>query len=255
VTKEILYVLRDEPRDHDKDPHTEEMLAVQSVRLYVYDDSARLSRVEHRRPDMRQRMLELFGDDGKRERNVWFRADGTPEGEQRYGRDACKLGFDETGDGLVYVSGRLPEDVDLVHGWGKDTHGLSCGIAASNANAPLKDIRTHATVRNRGDQDDETMPGARLVLVNADGDVVPQTAREAAPKPDAPREEQILEPVEPGCAVVVLRRAELRQWYDEVPPGEYSLTVVCRDSEGDYSLVSNTIRITIQGDGEQQRDD
>jgi len=258
VTKTVYYGLRHEALDRPEGPYTKDMLEVQSIVLRVYDEQGRQSREEHYSPQMRlDRVKEVvYAADGAVQSVVWRNAQGVRTYEIRYadGKSISHLAFDESGDGLVSVRGLVPDDMDLVHGWGKPMHGLSCGLAASTVRGTLSAIRIYVTVRNSGKEPDEITSGIRLRLVNGRGVVVPQkegrvgAGDHAAPADDRARD--TVTQVDPGEAAYV-SSGELGRWYADLPPGEYALAVVCRDSEGDYSIVSNTIHVTILAGGEQ----
>jgi hypothetical protein len=101
-------------------------------------------------------------------------------------------------------------------------------------------------VRNRGAVADEITSGYRIILLDADGRVV---ARKDERAEGRRKDETWRESIDPGTAEMVVH-GELGRWYSDVEPGNYSLIVVCRDSDGDYSIVSNQLAITIGPSGE-----
>jgi len=258
VTKTVYYGLRHEALDRLQGPYTEDMLEVQSIVLRVYDERGRESREEHYSPQMRlDRVKEVvYAADGAVQSVVWRTAQGVRTYEIRYadGKSISHLTFDESGDGLVSVRGVVPDDMDLVHGWGKDMHGLSCGLAANRASGTLREIYVRATVRNRGLVADEITGGQRMVLADAAGQLVPRKDERATTDGEDSRGasgegKATLQRIKPGTAAVVVH-GELARWYSDLPPGDYFLIVVCRDSDGDYSIVSNQLAITIGPSGE-----
>lgn len=246
VTKAVYYGLRPELFGKVEAPYTEQMVFVDKVDLYAYDGQGREIRHECYAGDMRLLSVAetAYDDEGERSTITCRNAAGvrTRESRRPGSRKGCTLHFDTTGEGLVGIEGVVPEDIDLVHGWGKDMHGLSCGLAAERSSGTLAEIVIRATVRNRGAVADEITSGRRIILLDADERVVPPKDERAQDRRD---DQTWRESIDPGTARMVVQ-GELARWYSDVEPGDYILILVCRDSEGDYSVVSNQLAITIE---------
>jgi hypothetical protein len=255
IAKTIYYGLRPGVDEKADRPYTEEMLAVREIVRHVYDDQGREIREERYSPDMRLRQVAqtTYNARGRRTEVVYLNAEGVRTYVTRWStgtRKTTDLYFDESGEGLIGIRGALPDDMDLVSGWGRAMHGLSCGLAATTTSGTLRDIRVYATVRNRGPVADEITAGHRMRLVGTAGRALPpDDRRRGAGDQDSTgstdEDAEALQQIEPGAAVVVVH-GELARWYSDVPPGHYSLTVVCRDSDGDFSIVSNKLAVTIR---------
>ena len=257
ITKTIYYGLRQDFRGA-RGPHSEEMLAVQSIVLHKYDEESREARTEHYDGHMILQRIKLtrYNSDGEKASHVWLRSDGSREYEIRYSnpRSALHLYFDDSGTKLVAVSGVLPQDVDLAHGWGEEVAGLSCGIAPSSPRGPLQEIRIYVSVRNQSEHPAEVLTAlpyqtVQMVLRDGQGALLPQDEGYIGKRNSAlvrlnrgPSDN--LQTLATGQARHY-RSYELREWYSGLAPGSYSLTVRRRASGEELSLVSNTISIEI----------
>ena len=259
TVKKVIYVLNN---DHllSEPPYTEEMLAVAEIRAYKYDGHGREMRTEYYTADMTlMRSHETSYDvQGRRKAVVGRDSRGIRTSETRYsdGRQRCGLFYDRSGVRLVAVTGSIPNDVDLAYGWGKVVDGLSCGIVPSPASAPLRKIRIYVTVRNH------TLSKAKVVTVwaaqyrvirmglrDSKGALVPQTT-EYVDK----REKELLRmkrgPSESLQTLYAGKAAwytaySLNEWYADLAPGRYHLTLRRRGSGEEFSLISNTVPITV----------
>ena len=263
VAKTIYYRLTQDLRSA-RGPHSEEMLAVQSIVLHKYDEESREARTEHYDPRMVLKRIRLtkYNPHGEKASHMWLRSDGSREYEIRYSKHGSPshLYFDESGARLVAVSGVLPQDVDLAHGWGEEVAGLSCGIAPSSPRGPLEEIRIYVSVRNQSEHPAEVLTAlpyqtVQMVLRDGQGALVPQDEEYIGKRDSAlvrlnrgPSDN--LQTLAAGQARHY-RSYELREWYSGLAPGSYSLTVRRRASGEELSLVSNTISIEITKGREQ----
>lgn len=157
------------------------------------------------------------------------------------------LQFDSTGEKVIGISGEVPADVDLVHGWGNVSHGFALGIAANRESGRQQDLEIYVTVKNVDNDSWTTMVSPVLIeLKHSNGQAVQQRASYTG-KPDesgaCPTYMQIGAP-RAGRALIHYS-LNLGERYDPLPPGKYSMTITYCVSEGSERLVSNTIQIEV----------
>ena len=245
-----------------REPITEEMLAVQSINIHYYDQQGRQDRVEHYTPSFELSRIKQnkYGPNGRKIATIWLRPDESRKYEIRYhnGSSISHLYFDDTGQKLIAARGPVPKNMDLAYGWGRPVEGLSCGIAPNKHSALAKDIDISVTVRNLTAQPAKiitTLPyqTIQIELRNTKGALVPQNTdyiekrNKELLRMNNPLRES-LQTIPPHQTGHYSSGYELNQWYGEVEPGKYYLTVKRRASGKDFSLVSNTITINILAD-------
>jgi len=262
ITKTIYYGL-----DYDKlpdpfplaGPYSEEMLAVQSIRIHKYDRNGRQIRVEHYTPDsvLSRIMQTKYACGGGKKATVWLRSDQSREYEIRYenGRSTSHLYFDDTGRRLIAVRGAVPEDINLAYGWGQPVDGLACAIAPNKRSGFAKDISIAVTVRNLSGHPAKVVTALpyqtiQMELRDANGDLVPQATRFIEERNEElmrmnNRGTECLQTIAPHQAGHYASGYELTQWYRKLEGGKYHLTVKRRGSGKGFSLTSNTITFNI----------
>lgn len=235
-------------------------LEVLSITTHKYHEAGRESRIEHYAPDMKlSRSEEIsYHNDGTRRLHVARNAEGKRTHETRYsqGRSVSSLWFDDTGEKVIAIHGIPPKDISLAYGCGKTTDGLACAIAPNRESGPLEDIRIFLTIFNKGSDLVKVMTALqyyvlKMELRDEDGNLVPQdTAYINKRYKDLRRGNRginkSMQTVSPGGAEQFVGGYELKEWYSDLKPGKYELTVKRRASGRRFSLVSNTISITIE---------
>jgi hypothetical protein len=238
--------------------YREDQLTTQSIVIYRYDEHDRLAREEHYSPDMElSRVREMFYNlDGYTKKDVWSDERGIRYYESRYGerRRACELYFDQSGENVIAIRGSLPDDVDLAHGWGKPVLGVSCGIAVKNPSDLLKHMWIYVTLKNETDEDVYVFTSIpyrtiQVKLRDAKKSLVPQDEGYIKKRTEELLRDRIQRLY--SRQTILPHRAQhfgsyqLSDWYPNLRPGTYFLTVIHCDADKDFALVSNTIQINI----------
>ncbi|HEX7334267.1 MAG TPA: hypothetical protein VF290_22365 [Pyrinomonadaceae bacterium] len=242
--------------DLDTSNLREEQLRVQSsrtteydeydcpIKSQTYDQNGKLTHIE-----------ELLCAEGTATRRLRIARSpqGIKRGEFRHtatGSAQTGLEFDSNGEKVIAITGQLPSDTDLVHGWGDVLHGFALGIAANREKGPQQDVRVHVSLKNTGNEAGQVMVSPVLVeLKNSNGQVI-------EPKPQyrinsnqtgfnhCPSYLQMAGPAR-GRAQSQYGYG-LGEQYERLSPGKYSITVsYCVQGQSER-LVSNTIEIEIE---------
>ena len=83
------------------------------------------------------------------------------------------LEFDSTGEKVIGITGELPSDIDLVHGWGDVVHGFALGIAANRESGSQQDLDVYVTVKNVDDDSYTVMVSpATIELKHSNGQLI-----------------------------------------------------------------------------------
>ena len=228
-------------------PYKEEDLLIESIRIHKYDQQGREFREEHYSPDLKLNriMVTLYDSQGQKESIVWLNSKEVREYEIRYsdGKSVSHLYFDDSGTTLRAIKGVIPKDIDLGNGWGEPVNGLICGIAVNKLAAPVKDMLISVTVRNLTSKSAQIVTGddndIQMILRDVAGKLVPSVK---TPYRKQKGNLQTLHAYEAGYWIPAF---ELHKWYDNLGPGEYTLTIKRRVSGEEFPLVSNTLPITI----------
>jgi hypothetical protein len=253
VNKEIYYT----PKTISADPpYTEDMLRVQSIVLYKYDDRGREIKSEHYDPGMNlQYKWETTYDDNKGRRKIKYTREGIRTYEIRFveNRSLSHLYYDERGENLVAIQGMVPQDIDIPFGWGEPVDGLACGIASTKIKSPIDDASVYAiwvNIKNVGSKNISfsQLPTVEMELRDSFGTLVWESTQYANSKGDALQKRKIsfgrlLYPGESGPVYPY----ELRTRYGKLAPGSYSIRVKQPIDEKGVFLVSNTIHFEIKG--------
>ena len=261
ITKTILY----RPRIAASEPVSASFTMpykgdIQPVRVVIhkYDKAGRETRTEYYTPDMKlRRILETsYHSDGTRKSLVSRNSEGIRTHEQRYSRThGSLLYFDDTGKKLIGMRGTVPKDIHLAYGHGTTTDGLAYAIGPSKESGHLDDILIYSTVLNKGAGSAKVVNALqyralKMELRDEDGNLVPQDTAYIEKRDkllmDSNRHfREGFKTIPPGQAES-FGTHELREWYSNLKPGNYQLTVRRRASGKEFSLVSNTISITIE---------
>jgi hypothetical protein len=184
-------------------------------------------------PDDSPRLSHYFTAVGIRYREVRF--------PQKGGDKPTTLEFDQvTGKQLIYMSGPVPDDVDLADGWGPPTGVLRFGITLYEP--PF----ISCTVKNSSGSTSPIAQDAigkliRPQLRDGHGQVVPY-------KKNAVK--QLSSSQHAGPTTLPPNHASyeyysLGDWYGTLPPGKYSLLIRRCATSSDFSLDSNTVQFVV----------
>ena len=257
-TKAILY----KPRDPEAEPpFTEQMLIPAEVVRFEYDRQLRkpvrtaeytpemeLTRIRETSYDKEGKVKSIVYRDGKGRLQEESLGQGPPESiSHRF--------YNVTGKKLIAVKYVLPDDMDLAYGWGPEHDGLQCGIAPDRESGKLEEIKIWVTVKNTSQKPKKLGRGLQyrilqMELRNADGNVVPQDAERIAERTEKlkfePGADGYRLTIRPGLAQASSQGYALSDWYQDLQPGRYTLTIRRRAGGKDFSLLSNTVTILIQ---------
>ena len=178
---------------------------------------------------------------------------GVKQGEARHtatGGTRTALQFDSTGEKVVAMTGELPSDTDLVHGWGNVLHGFALGIAANREEGHQQDLEVHVTIKNVGNDAGMVMVSPVLIdLKDSNGQVVEQKTdyrlnRNQTRSNECP---SYLQMAAPGAGRAQTQYSfNLGEQYERLAPGKYSMTVTYCVPGVSERLVSNTIQIEVE---------
>ena len=161
-----------------------------------------------------------------------------------------RLHFDSNGEQVIAITGELPSDTDLIHGWGNVLHGFAVGIAANREKGRQQDLAVHVSLKNVDNDAGQVMVSPVLVeLKNSNGQVVQQKAAIELNQNQMHLNEcpSYLQLGAPGRG-----RAQpqynygLGEHYERLSPGKYSMTVTYCVTGQSERLVSNTIEIEVE---------
>lgn len=210
----------------------------------TYDQAAKLTRIDEVRcaEGTATRSLTIIRNSlGIRDRESRHKANGSTQ---------TTLYFDSNGEKVVAINGELPSDTDLIHGWGNVLHGFALGIAANREKGLQGDLVVHVSLKNTGNDASQIMASPVLLqLKDSNGQVVKQKAAyRNSPKQiqtiECPAYMQVGGP-RPGQAQHHFSYG-LRERYERLSPGKYSITLTyCVTGLGEQ-LVSNTIEIEVE---------
>jgi len=261
IVKAILYKPRQTPDGPAQPPFTEGNIEPFMIVLYRYDDQGREVRREEYTLEMELLRSKgtIYDAQGQHERTIWQGPTGTIQREaiHRGPRARSYLLYDATGEGLLAISGRLPDRLDLACGWGAAVNGLAGGVVPTKAAAPLRDMEFSLTVKNMDPAPAKVVRGLQfrtmaLELRDAAGRVVPHSEERIAQRTQELRfkagPEERTYPIKPGHADRFDSPYRLDDWYADLPPGAYTLTVRRRIAGPDFDLVCNTIALTIEAE-------
>lgn len=252
VVKVIYYT----HADLDMSSFNEEGLREQSTSTFVYDEygcpinsksydqKAKLTRIEE---------VRCVEGTPTRSLSIVRNSLGIKEWEARHtanGGTQTTLHFDSNGEKVIAVTGELPSDTDLIHGWGNAVHGFALGIAANREKGRQQDLVVQVSLKNTSNDAGLVMVSPVLVeLKDSNGQVVEQKAAyrtnpSQIQSNDCP---SYMKVGAPGRG-----RAQshygygLRDHYERLSPGKYSMTVTYCVSGMSERLVSNTIEIEVE---------
>jgi hypothetical protein len=249
VAREVFYYsAASEPA-----PQSEKDLRVQSISVYYHDAKGRVDHIEHWQAGRRAPRVErnAYDSSGELTRKWFVEPDGVRRYEMRFkdSRNLTHLYFDDTGAYLTSLRGQIVSDVDLPHGWGATSPGMTCGITLSTERGRFDKIGVWVNIKNVAAQSvsiDNLVPPS-FELRDADGNTIP--VREAGSGPEREFEKsppylngQLLDQSEAGHMYPAYRLAD---FFDPLPPGKYTIRVRQPVPERNVTLVSNDVTFTV----------
>ena len=157
--------------------------------------------------------------------------------------------FDATGEKVVAIKSLTPDDVDLVHGWGKEVGGFACGIAANRERGHQEDMELFVTVKNISFRQDR-----RVIVSPVAVELKDSAGRLIGPKAEFATKEAKISPGTcppfgegpPVGESRLLTSYRLGERYDPLASGKYEMTVrVCSPVIAGL-MVSNTLFLEIE---------
>jgi hypothetical protein len=179
---------------------------------------------------------------------------GIKQGESRHtetGGTQTSLQFDSNGEKVVAITGELPSDVDLAHGWGDVLHGLALGVAANREKGRQQDLEVHVSIKNTGNDAGLVMVSPVLVeLKDSNGQVVQQKKASYRTNLNQTRSNECPSYLRIGAPSPGRAQSQysynLGEQYERLAAGKYSMTVTYCVSGVSERLVSNTIQIEVE---------
>ena len=241
-----------------KGPYSEDSLRVRSSVVSEYDENGVLRREKHYGPKMNlRRIMDLVCTNAEKRMIIWRRPDETREYEIKYQgkRELSHLYFDITGKNLVGMNGEIPSDIELASGWGQPVGGIACGLGVNRIRGTLRDIQFSVTVRNLTASPCKVITclpyhQMQVELRNEVGQLVPQNADYIRQ-----RDQELIrmnhgineatQTISPHQARQFDGGHELQEWYSNVQPGKYFLTVRRRADGPDFTLASKPVKLQI----------
>jgi hypothetical protein len=234
----------------------EEALREQSTHTFVYDEyGCPVNSKSYDQSGKLTSIEEVRCAEGTATRNLATvrNAQGIKQGEARHtatGSTQTVLEFDSTGEKVVAITGELPGDIDLVHGWGDVVHGFALGIAANRDKGRQQSLEVRVSLKNVSNDAGQIMASPLLVeLKDSNGKVVEQKAAYRT----NPNQLQFNE-----CPSYLMMGAPFRgraqaqysyslgEQYERLSPGKYSMTITYCLAGMSERLVSNTIAIEVE---------
>ena len=233
----------------------EELLREQSSQTFVYDEYG--CRVNSKSYDQTRKLIrteEVRCAEGTATRSLTIirNSKGIKWGEARHtatGGTQTVLHFDSNGEKIVSITGELPSDVDLIHGWGDVAQGFALGIAPNREKGRQQDLEIHVSLKNVSNDAGQVMVSPILVeLRNSNGKVVElKPAHRLNPRTELNVCPSYLQMGAPGRGRAQSQYGyHFGEHYERLPPGKYSMTVTYCVSGTSERLVSNTIEIEVE---------
>lgn len=234
----------------------EESLREQSSRTFDYDEyGCPIKSKSYDHTGKLTRIEELRCAEGTATRSLAIirNGQGVKQGEARYkatGSTQTVLQFDSNGEKVIGITGELPIDTDLIHGWGNVLHGFALGIAADREKGRQQDLVVHVSLKNVDNEAGQIMVSPILVeLKNSNGQVVEQKAAHRL-NPYQTQFNHCPSYLQMGAPQKGRAQPQysysLGEQYERLPPGKYSITVTYCVSGVSERLVSNTIEIEVE---------
>ena len=235
----------------------EELLREQSSRTFEYDEAG--CRIKSKSFDRTRKLTgseEVRCLDGTATRSLTIVRNslGIKQGEARHtssGGTQTALEFDSNGEKVIAITGELPSDTDLKHGWGNVLHGFALGIAPNREKGRQQELYVHVSIKNVDNNDTGLVMAAPVLieLKDSNGQLVePKAAfrlnRKQSQSNECPTYMQMAAP-RPGRAQAQYT-LDVGEQYERLAPGKYSMTIAYCVSGVSEPLVSNRIQIEVE---------
>ena len=166
--------------------------------------------------------------------------------------------FDDSGSRIINIGGKIPEGMDLTSGWGRPVDGLACGVAFNRTAGKLADLTFTVALKN-------WTPDVQMVLTclpyqQMKIEVRDQQGRVVSQDTEYIRSQDAkLRPMKPGTyeGRRSLRPYEcgsfdgghaLKEWYTNLPPGQYTLKLRRRATGSDFVLTAPPVSFAVLPD-------
>jgi len=236
----------------------EELLREQSTSTFEYDESGCPSKSKNY--DRGFKLLHTyevtcFEGTATPKLTIIRNSHGVKTAEKRHtatGAGRAMLYFDSDGDKVVGISGELPADADLVHGWGDPLRGFALGIAGNREKGQQEELRVHVTIKNVSHDAEPLVmiSPIQIELKDASGRLVePKTAyRPNLAQIQSDECPSYMKEGAPGTGRSQFKASyALGEQFNRLAPGNYSITVAYCVSGVSGRLVSNTIVLEVEG--------
>ncbi len=239
-------------------PKIEEDLIPTKIELYRYENGLESWMGEYSPDYLPKRALETSYDAaGDPTIRQWRDADGIVRYRMAFENKRCvsHLYFDDTGERLIGIIGKITEGLDLHYGWGRPFDGLACGVGVNRNPGKLDALEFQVNMRNVTDSPLRVLTGLpyeemKVELRDASGQLVPQDAERVRRQVKEmhrmnPQHRESLQTVEPNASQTFGPRS-LSWWYSDLPAGTYRLLVRRRITGPEFELVSKPLELTIE---------
>lgn len=216
------------------DPYTNDFRE-QSTRTFDYDEyGCPVKSKTYDRKSKLTRTEDVRCVDGTATRSLTIARNslGIKESEARHtatGATQTALQFDSTGEKVVAITGELPSDADLVHGWGNVAHGLALAIAANREKGSQQDLDVYVSIKNVGNDAGMIMVSPVVIeLKDSNGQVVEQKIDYRLNRNQTRANEcpSYLQMAAPGRGRAQPQYSfNLGEQYERLAPGRYSMTI------------------------------
>jgi hypothetical protein len=254
LQKEVFYTLKDGlivlP------PYTEDMLKVQSIRLYQYNEQGQQIRQEHYNAKMKlQDVWQIIYGDGNHRKMIKYTPEGIRQYEIRFAGNTSTshLYYDEEGKRLWGIRGEIPTDIDLDSGWGEPKDGLACGIVLAQAKSQTDGTlgyHIYTNIKNVTSQSifPEGFSDAKIEIRDSSGHLIKEKAEYRKNRYDPLQKHRAAYGLVllPGYAEVVYPAYELNTRYANLPPGHYSIRLKQSIKKPKGRLISNPVLLEVK---------
>ena len=234
----------------------EESLREQSTTTFAYDEYGcpiKSKNYDHAAKLIRIQEVRCAEGTATRSLTTIRNPQGVKQGEARHtatGSTQTVLEFDSNGEKVIAITGELPTDTDLIHGWGDVLHGFALGIAANREKGRQQDLAIHVSLKNVSNDAGQVMVSPILVeLKDSNGQLIEQKAAHR-PNPNQTLSNHCPSYLQMGAPSRGRAQSQygysLGEHYERLSSGKYSMTVTYCVSGVSERLVSNTIEIEVE---------
>jgi uncharacterized protein (DUF2141 family) len=256
---QMVKVIHYRAKDFSPRPKKENELIPCAIELHTYDELGRKVWMGDYSPTwiLSRTSEDRYGLPEQTKTTYARKADGTlTVEERRYVKGGgCILYFDDEGKDLMAFRGVLRPDINLPSGWGQEVDGLACGVGINRRAGKLKDLHIQIMVRNHSDEARDVVTclpyqEIKIELRDAAGKLVPQAAEHIRARDQKLQEmnpggNETTQTLRPHYIELYSGGHCLEDWYANLPPGAYALTVFRRANGPGFPLKSNPLTLQI----------